>query len=401
MCNEWSVDKAEWHFDEMVEWRRYLHRHPELSYEEANTSDYIAEKLTSFGIPIKRNIGGHGVVGIVKSGEGNVIALRADMDALAIQDGKQCDYRSTVPGVMHACGHDGHTATLLAVARLLQEHRDKWRGEVRLLFQPAEEVSPGGAQAMIKDGALQGVQSIYGVHLWTPLPAGKIATRPGPMMAAVDDFFLTIHGKGGHAGMPHACIDAVVIGAALVQQLQTIVSRNVSPLESAVISVGSLQAGTTQNVIADCAILKGTVRSFDPTIRSLLRTRVESMIEHTCAMYDAEYELEYRIGYPALVNDKAEAERVLRVAAACFGEAAVHTAEMMMPAEDFAYYNKVVPGCFIFVGAGNEQNCRYPHHHPMFDFEESAMLQAGQLLLAMAFDALKVTRVSDSELNTV
>lgn len=390
IMKDWWLRTEDWKFDEMVQWRRYLHMHPELSYEEKETSNFIAQKLEEFGIPVTRHVGGHGLVGVIRSGSGSgpVIALRADIDALAIQDEKQCEYRSTVPGVMHACGHDGHTAGLLGVARMLMSHRDQWQGEIRLLFQPAEEVSPGGAQAMIDAGALDGVDAVYGIHLWAPIPVGTVATRPGPMMASVDDFFLTIYGKGGHGGMPHQCTDAVVIGAALVQQLQTIVSRNVSPLDTAVISVGSLQAGTTQNVIADRAVLKGTVRAFTQEVRLLLQERIEQMIKYTCAMYNAEYELEYRIGYPTLVNDEHEAARMLRVAEANFGKEQVAVADMIMPAEDFAYYGSKVPACFAFVGAGNDQYAKYSHHHPLFDIDEKAMLQAGQWLIATAMDAL-------------
>ncbi|MGZ9587016.1 amidohydrolase [Paenibacillus marinisediminis] len=387
---KWWLQTDEWKFDEMVEWRRHLHMHPEVSYEEERTARFIAEKLEQFGIPVTRNVGGHGVVGVIRStlGEGPTVALRADFDALAIQDEKTCEYRSTVPGVMHACGHDGHTAGLLGAARMLMNNRDKWRGEIRLLFQPAEEISPGGAQAMIREHALEGVQAVYGIHLWTPIQTGTIATRPGPIMASVDDFFLTIYGKGGHGGMPHVCTDAVIIGASLVQQFQTIVSRNVSPLDSAVVSIGTLQAGSTQNVIADRAIIKGTVRAFQPHVRTLLQERIEQMIKHTCAMYNAEYELEYRIGYPTLVNDELEAERMMKAATESFGSHAIEESEMIMPAEDFAYYAEKLPACFAFVGAGNDQQAKYPHHHPMFDIDEHAMLQAGQLLIATAMDAL-------------
>ncbi|MBN3526051.1 amidohydrolase [Paenibacillus apiarius] len=378
-------------YEQTVAWRRHLHQYPEASYEERETARFVAGHLRSFGIDTQTDVGGHGVVGAIRNGEGPVVALRADMDALNIQDEKQCAYRSKVPGVMHACGHDGHTAVLLSVAKVLAEHRDGWAGEIRFLFQPAEEVSPGGAREMIGGGAIEGVDRMYGVHLWTPLQAGVIATRPGPMMAAVDDFFLTIYGKGGHGGMPHACVDAVVAGAALVQQLQTIVSRNVSPLQPAVVSVGSLQAGTAQNVIADHAVMKGTIRSFDSATRQLLRERFENITEHTCAMHEANYELEYRVGYPALVNDAAEAARVMRVGEACFGADKVQEADMIMPAEDFAYYMKQVPGCFVLVGAGNGEEAGFPHHHPKFDLVESSMLTAGELLIALALDALQDT----------
>lgn len=386
--DNWSIHQDEWNFEDTIQWRRYLHMHPELSYQEKETSAFIAQKLVEFGWNVKRNVGGYGVVGTIHNGEGPVVALRADMDALPIQDEKECEYRSTVDNVMHACGHDGHVASLLSTARMLAKHKEKWSGEIRLIFQPAEEVSPGGAQAMIKEGVLEGVSAIYGVHLWSPLETGKIATRAGAMMAAVDDFSLTIHGKGGHGGIPNACVDTVVIGAAIVQQLQTIVSRNVSPLDPAVITVGSLQAGSTQNVIADRAILKGTVRSFHPEVRKFLRERLETMIEHICAMHGATYQLDYKVGYPAVVNPAEEAERVERVGKEIFGEEAVASTDMMMPAEDFSYYLKEVPGCFVFVGAGNREAAQFPHHHPRFDIEEISMQYASKLLLVLALDAL-------------
>ncbi|MBD8496848.1 M20 metallopeptidase family protein [Paenibacillus arenosi] len=378
--------------DQIVAWRRYLHQHPERSYHEEQTASYIAEQLDTMGIDYRSGVGGHGIVATIFANEQDsapIVALRADMDALEIQDEKQCEYTSTVPGTMHACGHDGHMATLLAVASVLQRNRDKWRGQVRLLFQPAEEVSPGGAQQMIKDGALDGVSSIYGVHLWTPIPYGKFAICEGPMMAAVDDFFLTINGKGGHGGMPHTCIDAVVVGAALVQQLQTIVSRHLSPLEPAVVSVGTLQAGKTQNIIADRAIMNGTLRSFSPVVREQIIERLEHITRHVCEMYGASYDLHIRRGYPALNNDLIETERMRAVAVEQFGAAALEVAEKMMPAEDFAYYGQHIPASFMLVGAGNEQEAKYPHHHPMFDFDEQAMILAAELLGVTALEALE------------
>ncbi|WP_258960768.1 M20 metallopeptidase family protein [Paenibacillus aquistagni] len=397
MMDNWNIHLMEWHFEDTIQWRRYLHMNPELSYQEKETSAFIAQKLLEFGIDVKTGIGGYGVVGTIYNGEGPIVALRADMDALPIQDEKACEYRSTVMDVMHACGHDGHVASLLSAARLLNQHRDKWKGELRFIFQPAEEVSPGGAQAMIKEGVLKGVDAIYGVHLWAPLKLGQIATREGAMMAAVDDFNLTIYGRGGHGGIPNACIDTVVIGAAIVQQLQSIVSRNVSPLEPAVITVGSIQAGSTQNVIADRAVLKGTIRSFNPEVRELLRARLETMVEHMCAMYGATFQLDYKVGYPAVVNPAAEADRVERVVRETFGEEYVAATEMMMPAEDFSYYLNEIPGCFVFVGAGNDEGAKYPHHHPRFDIEEQAMLHASKLLVALALDVLSSGNIATTK----
>lgn len=380
---------AEWlercNFD-MIDWRRHLHQYPELSFKEERTSAWIAEKLEEAGCSVARNVGGHGLVVTIKGKlPGPTVALRADIDALPIQDEKECEYASRVPGVMHACGHDGHTATLMAIAAFYESNKDRLRGERRLLFQPAEEVTPGGALDMIRDGAIEGVDAIYGVHLWTPLPYGTAASRTGALMSAVDEFVLDIEGKGGHGGMPHHTIDAVIVGAALVQAAQTIVSRSVNPLHPAVVSFGSFQAGTTTNIIAERCQIKGTLRSFDDTTRTLLRERLDDIIRHTCDMHGAAYRLDMRIGYPPVVNDEAEVKRYFEVAAPLFSAERATVCEPLTVAEDFAFYLREVPGCFMLVGAGNpEASNVYPHHHPMFDFDERAMPKAARLLVGMA-----------------
>ncbi|WP_138493126.1 M20 family metallopeptidase [Paenibacillus pinistramenti] len=369
----------------MVERRRYLHRHPELSFKEQETSAFIADVLQKAGVEMRTKVGGNGVVGIIKGSlPGPVVALRADMDALPIQDEKNTDYKSEVPGVMHACGHDGHTAVLLALAEYFAGRRDLIRGEIRLLFQPAEEVCPGGALPMINEGALDGVDVIYGVHLWTPIPVGTAASAPGPMMASTDEFFVDIHGRGGHGGMPHKTIDSVVAGSALVMQLQSIVSRSVNPLDPAVVTIGSFHAGTVQNVIAERCRLAGTVRCFNETSRELIRERIASVVEHTASSYGASASLEYVPGYPPLVNDNEETARFFKVAGGLEGIKTELT-QPIMPAEDFAYYLQRVPGCFILVGAGNpEKGAEYPHHHPKFDLDEEAMGHAARILIALA-----------------
>ncbi|WP_127531507.1 M20 metallopeptidase family protein [Paenibacillus kobensis] len=373
-------------YPQMVEWRRYLHRYPELSFQEKRTSAWIAGKLRSFGCKVTEGIGGYGVIADIEGeGEGPCIALRADIDALPIQDAKQCEYSSTVPGVMHACGHDGHTATLLAIAKTYSDNRDGWNGSRRFIFQPAEELCPGGANAMIRDGVLEGVDAIYGVHLWTPFPYGIVATRGGAFMAAPDEFKIEIVGQGGHGGLPHQTIDAVIAGASLVQSLQTIVSRNVDPLEPTVVTVGSFQAGSTGNVIAEKAVLLGTVRTFTSEARARIRDRMESIIAHTAAMFNASITFDYREGYPAVINDEAEAARFDAVAAELFGRQAVQQSTLIMAGEDFSYYLQKVKGCFLFVGAGGEAcGAVHPHHHPKFDIDERAMLMSARLLIGMA-----------------
>jgi amidohydrolase len=381
------AEAMEKRFAKMVEWRRYLHRNPELSYEERRTAAWIAEKLSGFGCEVTTGIGGgHGVMAVIRGGKpGPVIALRADIDALPIQDEKNCDYRSTVPGVMHACGHDGHTAALLGVAAYYSGIQSELAGERRLLFQPAEEVSPGGAVGMIAAGVLDGVDAIYGVHLWSPIPYGKTASKAGPLMAAADEYTVEIIGKGGHGALPHETIDTVVIGSALVQALQTIVSRSVDPLAPSVVTVGSIHAGTTANVIAERCELKGTVRTFDEGIRGRIKERLAALVEQTCAMHGASGKLDYRDGYPAVVNDERETARFFEVAAEAFGSESVEVAPPIMAGEDYAYYLQRIPGCFMFVGAGNP-DCEavYPHHHPKFDIDERAMLMSARLLIGMA-----------------
>lgn len=378
-------------FADMVEWRRHLHRNPELSYKEQETAVFVAEKLESFGIEVRRGIGGHGLIGTVRGAlPGRTVALRADMDALPLKEESGAEYASERDGVMHACGHDGHTASLLGVARYFAERRATLRGEVRLLFQASEEVCPGGAKPLIEGGALEGVDAVYGVHLWTPLPTGTVASAAGPMMASTDEFFVDIIGRGGHGGMPHETVDSIVAASALVMQLQTVVSRSVDPLRPAVLSIGTINGGFAQNVVAEKTRITGTVRTFDEETRALIRRRIEVMSRLVAETYGASAEVEYLVGYPALVNDASEAERFFRIASAALPGFAVEQAVPLMPAEDFAYYLQERPGCFMLVGAGNsEKGFVYPHHHPRFDFDESAMKASASLLIAMAESVLE------------
>ncbi|MCP3743428.1 M20 family metallopeptidase [Paenibacillus sp. A3M_27_13] len=372
--------------ENMVEWRRHLHKNPEISFQESKTAAFVADKLESWGIEIRRQVGGHGVVGTIRGAKpGPVVLLRADMDALPIQDEKECEYRSSVDGAMHACGHDGHTSALLGTAYYFSLNRDELQGEIRLLFQPAEELLPGGAVSVIKDGLLEGVDVIYGIHLWTPFPVGTAASCAGPLMAAADDFYIEITGKGGHGGMPQSTNDSVVAGSALVMQLQSVVSRSVDPLRPAVLTVGTIQGGSAQNVIAETCRLSGTIRTFDEETRTVMKERLHEVTELTAATYGTTAQVRYIMGYPPVVNDTHEASRFFNEAKSVFGEENVQEASKLMPAEDFAYYLERVPGCFMFVGAGNPvKGAVYPHHHPKFDFDEDAMINAVRLFIAMS-----------------
>ncbi|MDD9270156.1 M20 family metallopeptidase [Paenibacillus sp. GCM10023248] len=378
-------------YEEMVAWRRYLHQNPELSFHEYRTAEFVANHLRSWNIEVRTGVGGNGVVGLLRgSGDGPTVALRADMDALPIQDEKNCAYASKTAGIMHACGHDAHTSTLLGIAKVASRHRTKLKGNLVFLFQHAEEITPGGADAMIQNGALEGVDAVFGVHLWTPFPVGHVYGRPGPFMAAPDEFSIQIQGKGGHGGLPHQTVDSIYVASQLVVNLQSIVSRQVDPIEPCVVSVGSFHAGSSFNVIAETSVLNGTVRTFNAELRQDVKQRFERIVQATCEMYGASYQLDYKLGYPTVVNDAHEAERFFKVGTALFGAEATHESPLIMAGEDFAYYLHHRPGCYMFVGAGNEEaGIIYPHHHPKFDIDERSMLNAARLLLGMALDYME------------
>lgn len=373
--------------EQMVAWRRHLHQHPELSFHESETAQFVAQRLEELGVMTQRGFAGHAVIGrIVGAQPGPTVALRADMDALPIQDGKEdCAYRSRVQGVMHACGHDAHTAMLLGLAQWFAARREQLKGTVLLVFQHAEEQCPGGAVDVLASGAIEEADVVYGVHLWSQSPVGHVYCAPGPLMAAADTFSIVIQGKGGHAGMPHEAVDSIVVGAHTVVALQSIVSRFTSPELPSVLTVGSMQAGSAFNVIAGECRMKGTVRTFDETTRLRIRAMMNDIARQTAAMFGAQAVVDYESGYPAVVNDEREALRFFDAAARVFPESHVHRSSMIMAAEDFAYYLQQKPGCYMFVGAGNaDKGIVYPHHHPKFDVDEDAMLHGARLLAAMA-----------------
>jgi len=362
---------------QLVEWRRRLHQRPEMGFKEQLTAEFIAQKLQEWGISHQTGIAKTGIVATIESGKpGPVLGIRADMDALPIQEENEVPYRSQHDGVMHACGHDGHTAIALGTAYYLSQHQDNFVGTVKIIFQPAEE-GPGGAKPMIEAGVLQNpdVDAIIGLHLWNNLPLGKIGVRSGPLMAAVEEFSCTIFGKGGHGAIPQQTVDSVVVSAQIVNALQTIVARNVDPLESAVVTIGKLHAGTAFNIIADKAQMSGTVRYFNPPFDGYFGQRIEQLIAGICQSHGASYELDYRRHYPALINDLSMAELVKSVA-----EKVVETPKGVVPecqtmgGEDMAYFLQAVPGCYFFVGSANpDKSLAYPHHHPRFDFDETAL----------------------------
>lgn len=377
-------------FPEIVEFRRDLHMYPELSHTEVNTPKKVAEYLTSLGIDVRTEVGGRGVVGTLKGGKpGKTVALRADFDALPIQEETDLEFKSRVPGVMHACGHDIHTAGLLGVAKVLSEVRDEIPGNIVFIHQFAEEVIPGGAKFMVEDGCLDGVDVVYGAHVSSANPLGQINLKEGEAMACGDTFEIKISGKGGHAASPHLGVDPLVVGSQILLNLQPIVSRQVNPVKPAVVTVATFQGGDSFNVIPDTARLAGTVRTFDADVRDLIEASIEQIATSTANALGAKIEYNYVRGYPAVVNDPAETKRVERIATKLFGEEKIKHISKQMGMEDFAYYLLEKPGTFFWVGGKVEDESKvFPHHHPRFDVDEKSMLYIGRLFLATVFDYL-------------
>jgi amidohydrolase len=383
------VDGAESVIDDVVAWRRHLHAHPELSFHERETADFVARTLEGFGggLEVDRPAE-HGVVAHLRTGRpGPVVALRADIDALPIDEQSGVDFASENPGVMHACGHDGHTAMLLGAARVLSDDADGLPGgELRFVFQPAEEMAPGGARDLVAAGVMEGVDLIYGCHLWTPLAVGKVAAMPGPFMAAADFFTLAITGRGGHGGLPHLADDVVAIAAQVVTNLQHVVARRIDPLQRAVLSVGAFHAGDAPNVLPDRAELAGTVRSFDPGVRERMPQLIEEVVRGVTSAHGAQYELDYTFGYKPVVNDEA-ATALVRAAIEDEMRADL---EPIMGGDDFSAYLERAPGCYAFIGAGDEASgATFPHHHPRFRIDERALATGVRLHVDVARRALK------------
>jgi amidohydrolase len=363
---------------EITAWRRDIHAHPELLYDVHRTAASVADKLRSFGCDeVVTGIGRTGVVGVIRGGKGvtggeagRVIGLRADMDALPIEEANDVPYKSTVPGKMHACGHDGHTAMLLGAARYLTETRN-FAGTAVVIFQPAEE-GGGGGRSMVQDGLMDRfrIEEVFGMHNYPGLPVGEFALRSGPLMASADRVTIEIEGRGGHAARPHFSIDTVLVGAQIINQIQSIVARNVDPLEAAVISICVFQAGSTDNVIPQTALLRGTARSLTPEVRDLLEKRLHEVVEGTAKLYGATAKLTYKRDYPVTRNHQRQAEFAASVAAQVVGQERVdeHVAPVM-GAEDFSFMLEARPGAFIFVGNGESAGL----HHPRYDFNDEVI----------------------------
>jgi len=365
---------AQKHSPSVIELRRYLHSFPELGKHEFNTQKRIIQELSAVGLTCRPILGTGVIAQLEGSKPGKTIAIRADMDALELVDECDTSYQSKNHGVCHACGHDGHIAMLVGVAKIMAEMKEEIEGNIRFLFQPNEEQLPGGARFMIEEGALQGVDAIIGAHLWQPLKVGTIGIATGRFMASADEFRITIKGRGGHGSMPHQTIDALIIGAQLAMALQTIVSRNIDPLEQAVVSIGYFKAGEVFNIIPDTAVLRGTVRSFEPSVRSLIFERIEQITKGICMANGATYEVEKILGYPALINHADYTKVIGEAGATVLGKDHVLTINPVMGAEDFSYYLEQIPGAFYFIGVGNsEKGIVYPQHHPKYNIDEDAL----------------------------
>jgi amidohydrolase len=376
--------------NELISYRREFHQNPEISWQEVRTSKRVEEELNKIGIDTER-VANTGIVGTIK-GKGHskkTVALRADMDALPIQEANESiTYKSKNKGVMHACGHDSHIAMLLIAAKILQESKDKLNGIVKLIFQPAEEIVEG-AKKMLDEGVLDGVNAILGIHIWSQFPAGKVSLEGGPRLAAGDRFKITVKGKGSHGAVPHLGVDAIVAASAIVMNLQTIVSREINPLEPAVVSLGKINGGFNFNVICNKVVIEGTTRSFNPNIQENFPSIIKRIIKKTASTFNAKAELDYTVGSPPCINDPKISEIAKKSITKLYGDDVICSLEKTTATEDFSYFNRKIPGIMVFLGGSNiEKNCVYPQHHEKFDIDEDVLPIGSSLYAQFALDFL-------------
>ncbi|MDF2036887.1 M20 family metallopeptidase [Cytobacillus oceanisediminis] len=372
--------------DELTEMRRKLHREPEVSWEEYKTTQFICEYLDGLGIPFKRTEP-TGVIAEIGGGKpGKTVALRGDMDALQVEElNKDLPYASLENGKMHACGHDAHTAMLLIAAKALNEIKEELQGNVRLLFQPAEEVAEG-AKMMVEQGAMEGVDNVFGIHIWSQMPTHKVSCTSGPSFASADIFKVTFKGKGGHGAMPHDCIDAAIVASSFVMNVQSVVSRTIDAQLPAVLTIGKMTVGTRFNIIAENAVIEGTVRCFDSETRNHIEKQLERYAEKTAAIYGATAKVEYIRGSQAVINEEYSAQLVQKVASEAFGENVLYKEKPTMGAEDFSFFLDKVPGSFALVGSGNpEKDTEWAHHHGKFNIDEDALSTGAELYAQYAW----------------
>ncbi|MGK4042426.1 amidohydrolase [Heyndrickxia oleronia] len=372
--------------NELTDIRRKLHSKPELSWQEEKTTEFICQYLEQLGIAHRRTDPTGVIATIEGKRSGKTVALRGDMDALSVEElNKELSYVSKEEGKMHACGHDAHTAMLLIAAKVLQEMKDELPGNVRLIFQPAEEVAEG-AKAMVKQGAVDGVDNIFGIHIWSQMPTGKISCTPGPSFASADLFKVTFKGKGGHGAIPHDCIDTAIVASSFVMNVQTVVSRTIDAQHPAVLTIGKMVVGTRFNVIAENAVIEGTVRCFDPQTRDHIEKQLQHYADHVASLYGATARVEYTRGTQAVINDKYSTDLVQKVAATAFGEESLVSEKPTMGGEDFSFYLDEVPGSFALVGSGNpEKDTQWAHHHGKFNIDEDALAIGAELYAQYAW----------------
>ncbi len=372
--------------EELTELRRKLHSEPEVSWEEENTTAFICEYLENLGIPYRRTNPTGVIANIAGAKAGKTVALRADMDALPVEElNKDLPYASKEDGKMHACGHDAHTAMLLIAAKALNESKDELPGTVRLIFQPAEEAATG-AREMVKQGAMEDVDNVFGIHIWSQMPTHKVSCTPGPSFASADIVKVTFKGKGGHGAMPHDCIDAAIVASSFVMNIQAVVSRTIDPQKPAVLTIGKMDVGTRFNVIAENAVIEGTARCFDNETRAHIEKQIEQYAENVANIYGASAEVEYIHGTQPVINDEYSAKFVQKVASEAFGKDVLYTEKPTMGGEDFSFYLDEAPGSFALVGSGNpDKDTEWAHHHGKFNIDEDALVTGAELYAQYAW----------------